>query len=409
MSFWKLSYERNGLLLKNETYKLYSSLPIYSRHKTWTEIDLEALRHNYRLIRGIVDGSRIICVLKADAYGHGADSCARALLDEGCDFFAVSCIEEAVALRQVCTEMGRRADILLLGYTLPYSAGVLAANNIIQTVFSPEYALALNAEACRQGCFVRAHIKLDTGMNRLGFVAQGEKTIKQAAEDIADVCALKNLSIEGMFTHFAKADEASEKDGDMTLRQYDRFEGVNRLLLENGIKIPFLHVANSAASVRYPKLKLDGVREGILLYGARPSAVADIEGLRPVMSLKTVISHIHTLQSGESVSYGGDFSAEDERLLATIPIGYADGFVRAFSGAKVSIATRKGREEARIVGRICMDQCMIDITGTTAGVGDVVTLFGEEPDQLYDLAERAGTIDYECLCLISGRVPRVYK
>lgn len=148
--------------MKNETYKLYSSLPIYSRHKTWAEIDLEALRHNYRLLKKHIGTARMICVLKADAYGHGADSCARALLGEGCDFFAVSCIEEAVALRQVCTELGKHADILLLGYTLPYSAGVLAEMDIIQTVFSPEYAMALNEEAKRQGRSVRIHIKLDT-------------------------------------------------------------------------------------------------------------------------------------------------------------------------------------------------------------------------------------------------------
>ncbi|MBQ8005434.1 MAG: alanine racemase, partial [Clostridia bacterium] len=173
--------------------------------------------------------------------------------------------------------------------------------------------------------------------------------------------------------------------------------------------IPFLHVSNSAASVLYPSFKLDGVREGILLYGARPSKEAELLGLRPIMSLKSVISHIHTLQPHEGVSYGATFSSDEERLIATIPIGYADGFIRAFSGAQVSIETSGGIEKAQIVGRICMDQCMIDITGTSAKVGDTVTLFGHEPSQLYELAERAGTIDYECLCLISGRVPRVYK
>lgn len=394
--------------MKNETYKLYSSLPIYSRHKTWAEIDLEALRHNYRLLREHIGSARMICVLKADAYGHGADSCARALLGEGCDFFAVSCIEEAVALRQVCTELHKNADILLLGYTLPYSAGILAERDIIQTVFSPEYAMALNEEAKRQGRDVRVHIKLDTGMNRLGFGAQDDEAVISASDDIAEVCALENIRVEGMFTHFARADE-DDGGEDATLLQYDRFEKVNSMLGERGIKIPFLHAANSAASVRYPSLHLDGVREGILLYGARASELADLEGLRPVMSLKTVISHIHTLKKGQQVSYGGVYTAESERLLATIPIGYADGFVRAFGGASVSVASKEGPVEAKIVGRICMDQCMIDITGTNAGIGDVVTLFGDDRERLYDLAERAGTIDYECLCLISGRVPRVYK
>ena len=398
--------------MKNDTYKLYSSLPIYSRHKTWAEIDLGALRHNYRLLKDHVSRKgtpRLICVLKADAYGHGADSCAGALLEEGCDFFAVSCIEEAVALRNICIKLGKRADIIILGYTLPYSASVLAANDIIQTVFSLEYAAALNEEAVKQGCKVRAHIKLDTGMNRLGFVAQDDRSIAQASEDICEISALGNLVLEGMFTHFAKADECVQAEEDMTLKQYERFANVNSNLWAKGLKIPFLHVSNSAASVRYPHLHLDGVREGILLYGARPSADADIEGLRPVMSLKTVISHIHTLQANETVSYGGTFSSKEEKTLATIPIGYADGFVRDFGGAKVSIDAKNGREEANVVGRICMDQCMIDITGKSATVGDTVTLFGEEPSQLYELADRAGTIDYECLCLISGRVPRVYK
>ncbi len=393
--------------MKNETYKLYSSLPIYSRHKTWAEIDLEALRHNYRLLKNHIGNSRMICVLKADAYGHGADSCARALLGEGCDFFAVSCIEEAVALREVCTELGKKADILLLGYTLPYSAGVLAEADIIQTVFSPEYAMALSEEAQRQRREVRVHIKLDTGMNRLGFAAQDEEATLAAASDIAQVCALPNLSVEGMFTHFARADEETGNE-DATMLQYSRFAKVNELLSEKGINISFLHVSNSAASVRYPALALDGVREGILLYGARASEAADLDGLRPVMSLKSVISHIHEVKKGQQVSYGGVYTAESDRLLATIPIGYADGFVRAFGGASVSVTTESGAIEADIVGRICMDQCMIDITGTDAKVGDTVTLFGDNRERLYSLAERAGTIDYECLCLISGRVPRVY-
>lgn len=392
--------------MKNETYKLYSSLPIYSRHKTWAEIDIEALRHNYRLLKEHIAPSRMICVLKADAYGHGADSCARALLDEGCDFFAVSCIEEAVALRRVCIELGKKADILLLGYTLPHSAGILAEQDIIQTVFSAEYALALNEEAKRLGRCVRIHVKLDTGMNRLGFPARDEEEAVCAAEEISSLLSMDGLMLEGMFTHFAKADEAEET---ATLLQYSLFSKVNSILCDRGIKIPFLHVSNSATSVRFPSMKLDGVREGILLYGAAPSESARLEGLRPVMSLKTVISHIHTLKAGQSVSYGGVYTAKSDRLLATIPIGYADGFVRAFGGASVSVQTKSGEANAKIVGRICMDQCMIDITDTDAGIGDTVTLFGDKSDTLSNLARLAGTIDYECLCLISGRVPRIYK
>lgn len=399
--------------IENETYKLYSSLPIYSRHKTWAEIDLEALRENYKRIISATSGDgesspRIIAVMKADSYGHGADTCARALLEEGCDFFAVSCIEEAVALRKVCIELGKYADILILGYTLPYSACELAENNIIQTVFSHEYALALSEEASRRGCRVRVHIKLDTGMNRIGFVAQDENSIARTTEEIAEVFALESLVTEGMFTHFARADEDGEGEK-ITRLQYSRFIAVRDALGERGIEIPFLHAANSAASIRYPEFRLNGVREGIFLYGARASELADLEGVRPVMSLKSVISHVHTLSVGEAVSYGGKYVSDSERLLATIPIGYADGFIRRYSGAYVSVKTKSGNVEVPIVGRICMDQCMIDITGTDADVGDVVTLFGDTPSRLYKLSELAETIDYECLCLISGRVPRIYK
>ncbi|MBR4296489.1 MAG: alanine racemase [Clostridia bacterium] len=399
--------------MENEAYKLYSSLPMYGRHKTWAEIDLDALKHNYKLIKDHISSSseaRLICVLKADAYGHGADACARVLLGEGCDFFAVSCIEEAVALRNVCLEFDKHADILLLGYTLPSSVGELVANDIIQTVFSPEYAKALNDEAKKQNCCVRVHIKLDTGMNRLGFIAQDKETVACAANDIAAVCALCNMKVEGMFTHFVSADEISCCEKDRTIEQYEYFAAVNDLLLQKGIKIPFKHVANSAAVVRYPNLHLDGVRAGILLYGARASEAADLPSLRPVMSLKTVVSHIHKLSAGKTVSYGGTFSSDSERTLATLPIGYADGFIRAFSGAEVSIETKSGEKvKANIVGRICMDQCMADVTDKCVNVGDIVTLFGEECSQIYDLAALAGTIDYECLCIISGRVPRVYK
>lgn len=401
--------------MKQDAYKLYSSLPIYSQHKTWAEIDLSALRHNYHTLlrmvnKGTEEKCKLICVMKADSYGHGADACTRVLLEEGCSFFAVSCIEEAVALRTLCEEMNKNAQILILGYTLPISARTLAENNICQTVFSPEYAEALNIEASRQKCRVKCHIKLDTGMNRLGFVAQSDKSISEAVREIEKVSRFDGISIEGMFTHFAKADERP-KDSSLCLtkKQFERFQKVSNLLSEKGIQIPLRHVSNSAASMLFPEYNLDCVREGILLYGARPSLSTELKELKPVMSLKTVISHIHTVSAGESVSYGGLCSFSEERRLATIPIGYADGFLRSYSGALVSIATKSGRASAKIVGRICMDQCMIDITDTDADIGDIVSLFGETPSQLYELAEKAGTIDYESLCLISGRVPRVYK
>lgn len=398
-----------------EKHRLYSSLPIYKSHKAWAEIDLDALRHNYRTLcarvaQGREKAPKVMCVLKADAYGHGADIFARTLLEEGCSAFAVSCIEEAVAIRQVCRKLDKAANILILGYTFPDSAEILVENDIIQAVFSTEYAHELNEHAIRLGCRVRCHIKLDTGMNRIGFVSQDEESIRRTALEIATLHRLEGLCIEGMFTHFAKADEPSSSGGqDMTEKQFERFMSVDNELRALGVSIPLKHVSNSAASMLFPKCRLDLVREGILLYGAMPSEYSQIPELRPVMKLKTVISHIHTLRKGETVSYGGTFSADSERIIATLPIGYADGLLRAYSGATVSIATDGGQAFAPIVGRICMDQCMIDITDTGAKVGNIVTIFGDEPSQLHNLSKRAQTIDYECLCLISGRIPRIYK
>ncbi len=393
-------------------YKLYSSLTELEQRKTWAEIDLGALRQNYRLLREMAASEqkevRMIAVVKAEAYGHGAPACVRTLLCEGCDFFAVSCIDEAVAVRGVCDGEHREADILILGYTQPSLAYQLARYHIIQTLLSEDYAVHLNRCAADAGVTVRTHIAVDTGMNRIGFAAHSPQEIAAAASAIARVQAFPHLCLEGMFTHFARADEEAGGAGCLrTDLQAERYRALRAALEERGICIPFHHVCNSAAAVRRPQDRMNGVRLGILLFGARPSDCIELP-LKPVMKLKTVISHLHKLLPGESVSYGGLFSADTERLIATVPIGYADGFLRAYSGAFVTVETSGGPCPAPIVGRICMDQCMIDVTGTGAQTGDIVTLFGNDPKELYACADRAGTIDYECLCLISSRVPRVY-
>ena len=395
-----------------QIYKLYSSLTELEQRKTWAEIDLGALRHNYRLLRDGVSGGevtpRIIAVVKAEAYGHGAPECVRTLLSEGCDFFAVSCIDEAVAVRAICDGEGRAADILILGYTQPSLASQLARFNIIQTLLSEDYAVRLEEAATQANVSVRAHAALDTGMNRIGFAAHSDEEIRASVSAILRVSTFPHLSLEGMFTHFARADEAPRGDGDLfTDRQSNRYRQAVTALEERGLHIPFHHACNSAATVRRPSDFMNGVRVGILLYGARPSEHIEIP-LRPVMKLKTVISHLHKLLPGETVSYGGTFTADSERLIATIPIGYADGFLRAYSGAFVTVNTQNGPRTAPLVGRICMDQCMLDVTDTGACVGDVVTLFGNDPKELSALAARASTIDYECLCLLSSRVTRRY-
>ena len=393
-------------------YKLYSSLPELEQYKTRADIDLTALRYNYRYLKtqflSNESRPRIISVVKADAYGHGAPECIRVLLEEGCDFFAVSCIDEAVAVRNVCDRERKKADVLILGYTDPSLAAQLARYDIIQTLLSADYARLLNHAAQGADLTVRIHVALDTGMNRIGFPAYNGESAAHTAEELLRVSHYSHLHTEGIFTHFARADEDPGSEGDtFTELQYQRFLQVCHALERQGMPRLFRHACNSAAAVRSADYHLDGVRLGIVLYGTRPAEGFDLP-LRPVMKLKTVISHVHTLPPGEAVGYGGAFCADSERRIATLPIGYADGLLRGFSGGTVTVHTHEGDRRVPIVGRICMDQCMMDVTGTEACVGGTVTLFGNHPRELSDYATRASTIDYECLCLISSRVPRRY-
>lgn len=391
------------------SHRLYSGLPALPFHKAWAEIDTDALKRNYISLCDHASTSRHICVVKADAYGHTASFCVPALLDAGCDFFAVSCIDEALEVRALCRESKKKADILILGYTAPEHVKILADNDIIQAVISEQHAESLLVGAKSCNLRVRVHVALDTGMNRIGLDARSESECYGAAEIIKSMCAENVLIVEGLFTHFSKADEAWDKsDGEeFTRSQYERFVLVNELLKNANIRL-FCHVSNSAATVRFPDFALDGVRLGILLYGAAPSEYVKVE-VAPVMSLHTSISRVHRLPAGQRVSYGGDFVSDTDRTIAALPIGYADGFMRAYSGFNVTVHTRSGDFKAPVVGRICMDQCMIDITDIPAAVGDKITLFGHDKNDLYLLAKKAETIEYEVLCLISGRVPRIVK
>lgn len=399
---------------KKTARRLYAGLPIVREARTWAEIDLDALCHNYRTVNEHVSSRchrqvPVICVIKADAYGHGAGAVARALLDEGCRTFAVSCIEEGEELRRVCREVGIHADILILGYTRPSLAVSLAKHDLITALVSTEYACELARRAEEAGVTVRAHVKLDTGMNRIGFPVRTESEISAAIHDLVLLQKLSSLKIEGMFTHFARADEESgDQPTGMTATQMDRFMAVKNGLSALGMDHLTCHVCNSAGAIRFPDLAMDAVRVGISLYGCDPSDALRGLDLRPVMRLHTLVSHLHTLPVGETVSYGGTFRAGEPRRIATLPIGYADGFLRAYSGARVRIETEEGEITAPVVGRICMDQCMVDVTGARVRIGDKVTLLGSHPDDIRDLAARAGTIPYEVLCLISARVPRLY-
>ena len=371
------------------------------RHKTWAEIDLSALRRNYAATAEYTKGADVMCVVKADAYGHGAARCSAALYEAGARWFAVSCIEEAAELCRSFEERGcEGAKILILGYTPPENAPLLARHDIRQTVFSSEYADALSKAADSSGVTVKVHFKLDTGMNRLGFDA----SVPDAADEILRATKLPGVCAEGLFTHFACADGDDDR---ITEAQYGKYKAVEEKLAANGVHL-IRHVCNSAATVRRPDLHLDMVRAGIILYGLYPWSPYDGKlSLLPVMRFKSVISHIHTVKKGGSVSYGYTYEAEHDTQTATIPIGYADGFIRAFgNGGCVFINGRP----APIIGRVCMDQCMADISDIEdAAVGGEVTVFGGDPEQIMRLAETAGTINYELVCLIGKRVARIYS
>ncbi|MBO5645829.1 MAG: alanine racemase, partial [Clostridia bacterium] len=307
-------------------------------HGNDMEIDLSALRHNWHTVNAHVrekaPDCRVIAVVKANAYGHGAEIAARTLREEGCDIFAVSCVYEAASLREI---LGDGPDILLLGYSLPEDAQSLWEMNIIQTIFSLSYAREMEEEMCRlirlgilpENARLRTHLKLDTGMNRLGIDACNAHA---ASADIREILSLPHLSAEGMFTHFACADE--DRGTGMSALQLSRFEAVEDALRKEGICPPFLHCCNSAGALHMPDAYKNGVRAGVILYGMSPDGSV-LPDYRPVMTLKTRIAHIHTLRQGESVSYGAAFTAPRDMRIATLPIGYADGFVRHFAGASV--------------------------------------------------------------------------
>lgn len=393
-------------------YRLFSSLGEQNTYRKWAEVDLSALRDNYRLLRDAAhaDGTkpRTVAVVKADAYGHGAPACVKALLAEGCDFFAVAELPEAIAVRRACREAGARADVLILGYTEPTEVARLAEFRVIQTAVSEEHAHCLAARAREEGVTLCVHLAIDTGMNRIGIPAHSEQEISDAADAVARILALDGLSVTGMFTHFARADEDSPDACRLTDLQSERYAALRDLLESRGLTIPFHHICNTAATLRRASDRMDGVRLGISLYGAHPSRDV-MPPVRPVMRLGTVIVHLHTLLPGEGVSYGAAFSSDTPRTVATLPIGYADGLVRAESGLSVTVNTESGARRAPIVGKICMDQCMIDVTNLGARLGDQVFLFGTDQSPLSAYAKRAGSIEYECLCLISPRVPRVYS
>lgn len=364
--------------------------------RCWAEIDLNALRGNFRLVKQRAAGAAVMAVVKADAYGHGDAVVAPLLEREGADAFAVACLDEALRLRRA----GVTKPVLILGYTPAENAAVLAAQEIRQTVFSFEYAAALSAAAVRAGVTVRMHLKIDTGMARLGFAPND-------VQSAACACALPGLLAEGIFTHFAAADSEAPQDKAYTRRQYALLRGITDALTARGVTFSVRHCCNSAGTFAWPEFHLDLVRPGIILYGEQPSPQVTLPGLRGAMRLCAVVSQVRTLSPGDAVSYGCTYRAPHAMRAATLTVGYADGYPRALSSrGTVSLHGRP----ARVLGRVCMDQIIVDATQCPAAKpGDIAVVFGgDAADSVADVAAMTGTIGYEVLCGVGRRVPRVY-
>ncbi|MBR6205784.1 MAG: alanine racemase [Oscillospiraceae bacterium] len=371
--------------------------------RTWAEVDLGAIRHNYEQMRKRAgDGVKFLGVVKADAYGHGALQVAGMLQRAGADYLAVACLDEAEALRQG----GITLPILILGVTDPKYTEELIRMEITAAVADMHTAGEMSKIATGLGRRAKIHLKVDTGMGRIGFICRGDR---DPAALLAQAADLPGLDAEGIFTHFATSDMPGEGDA-YTEEQYEAFRTVVREAEQiRGKRFPIRHCANSGAMTGHPDKFLDMVRPGIALYGCYPSELTGNLDLRPAMSVRTRVVQVRELMPGDSVSYGRRFIAERPVRTAVVPIGYADGLHRVLSG-RIDMLVR-GRRAPQI-GRICMDMCMLDVTDIPeVREGDVVTLFGEDGGAripVEELAEKAGTISYEMLCAMSPRVERVW-
>ena len=378
-------------------------LPESFLRRTWAEIHLDRAAKNLEILKDIISAgnTRPACVIKANAYGHGDIQLMKCCQEAGADFFTVSNINEALRLR----ENGCNGDILILGWTSASYAKILSENNIIQAVLSTEHAQELSENAGNDP--VRVHIKLDTGMGRIGLLTDD---ISHCAQEIVKICSMKGLKAEGIFTHFAVADSTASECMEYTEKQKELFYNAVSKAQQMGASFKEIHCLNSAATLLHYDSRSTLARLGIILYGLKPDISLDIpNGIKPVMELKSVVSYIKTLKKGESVSYGRTFTADRDMTVATIPAGYADGYARLLSGRNTVLINGK---KAHGIGRICMDQMMVDITDIPdVHEGTEVTLFGTDGNETItpdDLAAIYGTIGYEIICGINPRVPRIY-
>ncbi|MCQ2520290.1 MAG: alanine racemase [Lachnospiraceae bacterium] len=368
--------------------------------RTWSEIDLDALIHNYRTLRKRVgENVKFLGVVKADAYGHGAVEVSKTLEAEGADYLAVSSIDEAMELRVNDIKM----PILILGHTPKEQVERLIDFNITQAITCKAKAVEYSEEAVRLGKVLKVHIKVDTGMSRLGFLVE-DNHFDTGVAGIIEAINMPGLMAEGIFTHFAVSDEPGEECEAYTRHQFELFTRVISAVEDkSGKKFDLRHCANTGAVANYTEMSLDMVRPGLLLYGY--GDFAKKLGLKPVMTLKTVVSTVKIYPAGTKISYGGIFETDRTTRIGVLPYGYADGFFRALSN-NCELITPEG--PARLRGKICMDMCMLDLTDKPGvDVGSEIEIWGKN-NPIEKLAETAGTIPYELNCAVSKRVPRTY-
>lgn len=369
-------------------------------YRVQANIDLDAIRTNISRIKSCINKeTKLMVIVKADAYGHGAVAVSKALENGIVDAYGVAIIEEAIELRNA----GITKPILILGYTPKEQYDLVVSYDVMQTVYQYEMAKDLSDEAIKQGKKAKIHIKIDTGMSRLGF-----KDNLESLQIIKQIASLEGIHIDGLFSHFAKADEA---DKDSAKLQIERFKQFDELLIKEGIHIPTRHFSNSAGVIEFPESWYDMVRCGIVTYGIYPSEEVNhsLVKLIPAMELKSHVVYIKEVEAGTGISYGSTFVTSSKTKVATIPVGYADGYSRNMSNVgKVII---RG-QFAPIIGRICMDYFMVDVTDIEGvSQGDVVTLLGRDQDSVISvetLAKWSHSFPYEMICTVGKRIPRVY-
>ena len=371
--------------------------------RTWAEVNLTAAEENFNIIREKAKDSKICCVVKADGYGHGANVLAKLYESLGADFLAVSNIDEAEELRLY----GINLPILILGYTPVADASRLNKLSFTQAVYSLDYAKALSEKCTEKNINIDVHIKIDTGMSRIGFMCQSFPRDMQSIDEIQEAVNLEGINAKGIMAHFAVADEG-EEGAEYTGAQLSAFDKTVELLKDRGVEFDIIHHANSAGTECYENAHKSMIRAGIILYGLAPSK--KLQGalpLKPIMTLKTSVASVKKLYKGSTVSYGRTFAADKDMTVATVTIGYADGYFRDFSSKGYMLL--KGKR-CPILGRVCMDQTIIDVSGIEdVKIGDEVTVFSaEEFPTVDDLANFADTINYEIVCAVSKRVPRYY-